>query len=798
MFGFVAGLVAGAVGLKLYQVTSTEDDNDEAGDALAPMDPRNRFQTSSRETHLNKSSTNFYSEEADTSGVSHVNFLSDMVARLWPYIARAGEDMIKEMIEPTLQESLPGPLATLRFKKLDLGHVPLVLDNILVRELRRVDDPGMAYGENPSYIQFEWDVTWYSKCDIQLATDKIGGMAAIKFGVKGVGLSGRLQVIAKPLGTTLPCMDAVQFAFVNPPKIKLDFTGLANLADMNIKIGGMSVVDIKGTVRGIVGDTLAQSLVLPNRTVAPLVDKVDYRNIFCPAYKGLVRVRLHSGRGFEIQKATSILGSDDIPDVYVKMRLGAEEFFQSSVVEDDCNPVWDPEVEFVDFLFCSGRDQILEIQVWDRDTGTLDPDDRLGDAFVTIGQALLEADRNGMYELQLFELATSEGKNDKPTKQHLTISVEKLPFTPRDLSSVLNPERRGGGVPPDGLSAKKRKKQETKDRARVVVGLATILISHATDLPFREAEEANTFVKLTTGTGSGAHEIGTTVAVPDSLNPQYQAPFSFPLKAGFMKQWNANRDQQCFAMELFQQDPTETKPRLLGRLVIDHSEVTAGEYWSLRDERQIGNNPKTKLAFAITFAGVRPSLMKNRFSKASSTNSISIGSIESGEIQTFADGTASQLDASSNASGIELVDKTSRIRVQIIKAWGFEAEKRKRFKKADIPDVYCMTKFGSSPHTWRTPTIKDSITPTWENEYHDYVMESANEVISIDVWDENRRSDDDFYGNARTSVGKVLLNNGHLDIEVKSDGSGKKPKSKKTMAGTSKPKMYITIQCSKL
>ena len=84
---------------------------------------------------------------------------------------------------------------------------------------------------------------------------------------------------------------------------------------MKFKIGDVSVVDIKGIVSDIIDDTLAKSLVLPNRTVAPLVENVDYRDIFSPAYKGLVRFHLHSGRGFEIQKASTPFGKDDVPDV---------------------------------------------------------------------------------------------------------------------------------------------------------------------------------------------------------------------------------------------------------------------------------------------------------------------------------------------------------------------------------------------------------------------------------------------------------------------------------------------------
>lgn len=751
--------------MKYYNEKSSSDTDLSIDDPRSSLlGPGGRNRTSSRTSILKQGSVNSiaYNEYADTTDVRHINFLSDIVARLWPYLNEAGTTMVREMIEPTFKETLPGPLSTLRFRKLDLGNVPLVLDNILVRELRTSED-GMASGKNRDYIQFEWDVTWNSTCDIQLATDTFG----ISFGVKGITLSGRLQVIATPLSGVLPCIDAVQFAFVNPPEVELDFTGLANVADLK---------GIKGKVRKIVDNALAQSLVLPKRTVAPLVDKVDYRDIFCPAFRGLARLRLHSGRGFEIQKASTRFGKDDIPDVYLMIRLGAEEFFESNVVKDNCNPEWDPDVEVHDFLYCC-RDQILEMQAWDSDSGPLDSDDLLGVAYTTIGEVMLGSDRNGKFEVQLMDRAKKSGKNDTPTEQYITISLETLSFTTKNLSSLrvenadVKPEKEG---------------KESKDGKRVI-GLTRVLISHATDLPFAKEEDANTFVKLWSGTGPDRVEIGVTPTVPSSLNPAYQTPFSIPLTVSGVAKATANNSLGNFTMEMFQQDPSGGKPKSLGEIVIDNQEFDHEEF-SLRESRSIGENNNTKLAFSISVSGVSESLQKSRLSSL--------------EEETSESDDSGMLDALSKVA-------ENKIRVRIVEGYGFESEQKARFRKADIPDVYCKVKFGSSPSTWRTETIKDSENPKWLNETHDYVMESANQVISIDVWDANRNADD-YYGNARTSVGKVLMNGGRLDVEVKNDKSSKGTKTmKKMMSGMgisggggvvrgTGAKMFITVECVKL
>jgi len=788
VFTYIAGVLTGALMYKLYNSTSTDED-----DGAIDRGTKRTNTTNSMATELNK--TSLYNEDADSTDTSHINFLSDMVSRLWPYLGKAMADTIKDSVEPSFKETLPGPLSTLKFKKLDLGDVPLVLDNILVRDLQSIDDAGTAFGKDQNYLQFEWDITWQSDCDIQLATDKIAGMAAISFGVKTLTLSGRLQVIAKPLGNVLPCIDAIQFAFVNPPEIELDFTGLANLADMKLQFGGINLVDIKGIVRGIVDDILGSSMVLPNRVVAPLVDNVDYRDIFAPQYKGMARVRLHSGRGFEIQKATRPFGKEDIPDVYVKMRVGVEKFFKSSVCKDNCNPVWDADEECQDFLVSAYRDQILEIQAWDEDTGTLDSNDLLGKAYVTLGQIMLEADRDGMFEVELWEEG-KKGKNGRSTGQYITISMDKIPFTTKDLSSMSRMALNQYRSKKDFLkmSARERKKCQKMEADRIV-GLVTVLISHAENLPFAEAEEANTFVKVYGGTGPSRIEIGVTPPIPNSLNPQYMTPISLPLTVATMKDRMKSPGNESFCFEVFQQDPknANAKPVSLGEIVVDKSQIKVGDSWSLRETRAFGLHPRTKLAFSISYAGVSQQSVRQKKIFNNMRNSVS--SSLSGFI-SLGENNSDPSSRETNDDGMELVVEENKMRVHIVRGYGFRMEEKKRFRKADVPDVYCVIKFGSSPDPWRTTTIKDCESPEWEDEFRDYKIESLNEVISIDVWDENRKSDDTYYGNARTSLGKIMLNNGTLDIEVKQDSGGNKRTPKKNSMAENI--MFITVQCQKL
>jgi hypothetical protein len=56
-------------------------------------------------------------------------------------------------------------------------------------------------------------------------------------------------------------------------------------------------------------------------------------------------------------------------------------------------------------------------------------------------------------------------------------------------------------------------------------------------------------------------------------------------------------------------------------------------------------------------------------------------------------------------------------------------------------------------------------------ESQSYSLASESQVISLDVWDSNRKSDDDYLGSVRVAVGKVLLNSGKLELELQNEGN---------------------------
>eukprot|EP00980_Cylindrotheca_fusiformis_P009874 scaffold2186_cov113-Cylindrotheca_fusiformis.AAC.2 len=614
----------------------------------------------------------------------NVNFLTDLIARLWPNLSPAIGETIIATVEPMFKDMLPGPLASMHFTKCDLGHVPMRLDNIVVHPRKK------------DTINFDVDVIWDGSCDIRLK----GGMG-VTLGVQNIKLLGRMQFLMRPLSNELPCLGAIQYSFINPPSLVLDFTGLGNVAD----VGG-----VDQTIRGIIKDAIAGVMVLPNRLAYKMDLACDYRDAFVPPV-GIVRLTAVGGRGFQIEKGIGFQ-KDDIPDVYLKIKFGGK-LWTTTVVKDNLSPEWNETADFV----LSDTDQIIKVDAWDEDSGTFDSDDFLGTASLTIADMLL---KGKTMEAELLD------HNNVSTGAFVTLHCEICD---------LNSDPKSFAMPP---------------AENHIGGLLTIIITNAFDLPITK-EEAESFVKVK----YGKHEFvtGCVVDYPgyDCLNPIYDISFLAPLTAEVVK---AGPPDVSF--ELMNK---WAKPTLLGALTVSHKELMEAPEHIIKEKRPIGSGGAS-LEFQVSIQGVGEAVPFD-------PSSMSVRSV------------AWELSGETSDRAADLADEISQVKVTIVSGQGFKI-KKKTFKKDDIPDVYCNVKFGSSPSIWRTSTIKDSVTPAW-NESQIYTFTSEKQVITVDAMDANSKSEDTPLGGFRVSLGKVLLNGGKMELELQNEGVGKAA--------------YITVAC---
>lgn len=450
MLGFLFGLVFGAFFAMLY-------------DLMYGKSSRTLDGTTGRSLAL-KTSPYSAASAIDRSG----SFLTDLIASIWSQVNMAVSTEVKNTVEPMFKEMLPGPLKTLHFTKLSLGDVPLRLDNCIVHECKT----NMV---GKKYVQIEIDVVWDGECDIELKADYVG-----KLGVKSLKLAGRLSLLLQPVIETIPVVGAVQFGFVNPPVLELDFTGIANVADIS---------SIKTTINTTIADILAGMLVLPNRMMSKLDESISYFSVYQPPL-GVARLTLLRGRGFKVEERT--MRSNDIPDVYCTVSIGATDVWTTSVVKNSVEPVWDGESADA---FLDDYDQIITIKAFDKDEGTMDTDDPLGAAQLTVGEILLAGNTK---EVEL------QDEGGKGSGAFLTLHCELLNLV-ADTKSI-NEQLNGGNE-------------------KMFNGVLTILLSQASGIPDRSDPDVPEmyFVKASFGKKTFFS------AAVDGQVPVYDTSFRIPL-----------------------------------------------------------------------------------------------------------------------------------------------------------------------------------------------------------------------------------------------------------------------------
>jgi len=620
----------------------------------------------------------------------HIGFLSDIMKQLWGYIKVAGAASIKKTVEPMFKDMMPGPLSGLHFTKIDLGSIPIRMDNVVVHKVDAKNDT----------LQFDLDLVWDGNCDIQL---KAGSF--ISFGVKSVKLLGRMCILMRPLTTDLSIVSGIQYTFINPPNLELDFTGLAQVADFKV---------IDKQIRAIIQDILASMMVLPERMLYKMEPACSFLDIYRKPL-GVACIKMESGRGFVVEKRA--LRSDDVPDCYINATLGGKKI-RTKTIKDNLSPAWNEEH---DFLMCD-MDQIISLEAMDEDGGPLDPDDFLGQTTATIGEIVLNGGR--------MELPLVDEESHKPNGAHVTLGCEVVNFT-SDLTSL----------------------KETK-KAGCFAGVLIILVVGAFDIPLKK-EEAATFVQVVYE--GKTFVTGAVVAAPgvDALNPTYDLAFHLPLTPNMVK----GGKMKDLSFSLMNGAKTN-----LGTTVVTHDQVAAAPENVLTEKRPIGKGG-AKVEFRVALYGV------DRKSK-----------IESRAVALL--GAAGAEDyVSVEKAGTGPMTTPSKIRVTAVSGQGFEVQKKKRlrpFQKDDVPDLYCLIKVGTTASTWRTKTVKNSVKPMW-NESKEYPFVNHGQIIDINVWDENRRGKDDYIGNARVTVGELLLKGGTMEMELLNEGS---PADK-----------YVTFKC---
>ncbi|KAH9906296.1 hypothetical protein F4778DRAFT_769430 [Xylariomycetidae sp. FL2044] len=412
-----------------------------------------------------------------SGGTESAGFLNDIVSHLWPNINVAACKMVKDIVEPMLAQTLPGPLSSLHFAKLDLGPVPL--------HLSKVDVHKTAGGG----VKLDMDADWDGKCDVEL-----DGKMIPKMGIEHIKLHGRISVLMCPITNVIPVIGALQIAFINPPTIKLDFTDAISIADLDV---------IERSILKIVLDIVGGMAVLPNRYLVNMSADNDYFRTYVP-HVGVVRITVEGASDIAGPKKSGVKKlldkiARDVPDCYCKVAVGAEKAWRTKTVSNTHNPKWD---ETHDFLVMD-HDQCILVDVQDHD---VDDDDDIGIALTTVRQLLLDG---GRQELDLTHRGQPTG-----AKLRLRAEFHNLAAQPELLTSSGSGSAGGAEKEKEGL----------------IRGTCHVLIAGASGLA-GDKEQLNPSVKVewsgqTFTTPAKTYSPGT-----DIFNPAFNTPFVVPVTA---------------------------------------------------------------------------------------------------------------------------------------------------------------------------------------------------------------------------------------------------------------------------
>ncbi|KAL1540128.1 calcium-dependent lipid-binding protein-like [Salvia divinorum] len=337
-----------------------------------------------------------------------VKWLNKHLNKLWPFVADAAEAVIRDSVEPTLEEYRPPGISSLKFSKLSLGTVAPKIEGIRVQSLKE------------GQITMDIDFRWGGDPDIILAVEA-ARLASIPIQLKDLQVFTVIRAIFQ-LSDEIPCISAVVVALLAEPKPRIDYTLKAVGGSLTALPGISDMID--DTVNSIVTDTLQW----PHRIVVPIggtdVDTSDLE--LKPVGKATVTIV----KANEL-KNMELLGKSD---PYVSVHIRPLFKVKTKVVDNNLNPVWN---ETFDLIAEDKETQSIIFEVFDEDIGE---DKRLGVAKLSLVE--LESRGHKQIELRLLPSLDMLKIKDKKDRGSLTVEVTYHEFSKEEQLRALEEEKR--------------------------------------------------------------------------------------------------------------------------------------------------------------------------------------------------------------------------------------------------------------------------------------------------------------------------------------------------------------------
>ncbi|KAL6909601.1 hypothetical protein ACP4OV_001882 [Aristida adscensionis] len=287
-----------------------------------------------------------------------VKWLNKQLSKLWPFIAQAATLVVKESIEPLLDDYRPPGIKSLKFSKFFLGNVSPKIEGIRIQNLQ------------PGQIIMDLDFRWGGDPNIILAVDSL--FASLPIQLKDLQVFTVVRAIFQ-LSEEIPCISAVVVALLAEPEPKIQYT-LKAVGGSLTGIPGLSDM-IDDTVNSIVTDMLQW----PHRLVVPLGVNVDTSDL---------ELKPQGRLSVTGVKATSLVNMEMIgkSDPYVVLYIRPMFKVKTKVVDNNLNPEWN---ETFHLIVEDKETQCVIFEIYDEDTLQLDK--KMGAAKLAVNSLELES-----------------------------------------------------------------------------------------------------------------------------------------------------------------------------------------------------------------------------------------------------------------------------------------------------------------------------------------------------------------------------------------------------------------------
>ncbi|KAJ3682631.1 hypothetical protein LUZ60_015204 [Juncus effusus] len=337
-----------------------------------------------------------------------VKWLNKQLSKLWPFIADAATMVIRESVEPLLDDYRPPGIASLKFSKLSLGNVPPKIEGIRIQNLKE------------GQITMDIDFKWGGDPNIVLGVD--ARVASLPIQLKDLQVFVVIRVIFQ-LCEEIPCISAVVVALLADPKPRIDYTLKAVGGSLTAVPGLSDMID--DTVTSIILDML----LWPHRVVVPLGGlNVDISELELKP-QGRLTVTVVRAKSL---KNMELIGKSD---PYVILFIRPMFKVKTKVIDDDLNPEWNETFHLVTE---DKETQSLYLEVYDEDK--LKQDKKLG--VVKFGLKELQPETTTELNLNLLSSLDTTKVKDKKDRGILTIKVLYHPFTKEEQNEALEQEKK--------------------------------------------------------------------------------------------------------------------------------------------------------------------------------------------------------------------------------------------------------------------------------------------------------------------------------------------------------------------